>query len=395
MNLFLQFGHGMMEICRELVETMPDTSVILSPRDLDNGQIERFSAELVKLGGSTLVDPQLYAPRSDHHKLTSHDYWPQQYSTAAAHWPSILKNLWDLNQRAQTNAFILPGLFCERVDSLYLNMHEDFISMAAKYPGPKLATLCLSSETLRFQDQVDQLLSRVEAWEVAGFYVIPEHPEGDYLVDDPLWLSNLMILCAGLKLQKKEVVLGYSNHQMLCMACAGVDALASGTFMNVRSFTLNKFFTPDPEDKKRRKKWYYCPQALSEIDPTFLDVAFQRNMLKALAPLPEYNSAFADVLFSGAVPTTTSYNDSASFKHYLACLRSQCRMASLPSYGERLTYQRTMLLNASKTIIFMHKHGVRGQKRDFEEFIDVNISTLDTFDSDKGFLLNRLPAIYR
>jgi len=40
MNLFLQFGYGMMEHCRELVPSMPGTTVILSPRDLNENQIE-------------------------------------------------------------------------------------------------------------------------------------------------------------------------------------------------------------------------------------------------------------------------------------------------------------------------------------------------------------------
>lgn len=383
-----------MSLCRELIPIMPDASVIFSPRDLNDNQIEKFSREVVGLGGSSLVDPQLYAPRSDHQKLTSHAYWPQQYSTASAHWKTVLKSLWDLNQRAETSQFILPSLFCDRVNRLYLDMQEDIVSKAREYPGKKLATLCLSAEALRFQDQIGQLLSQTETWDVNGFYVIAEHPGGDYLVEDPLWLSNLMVLCSGLKIQSKAVILGYSNHQMLCMACAGIDALASGTWMNVRSFTLDKFFSPDLDDNKRKKTWYYCPQALSEIAPEFLDVAFQRNMLRALAPLPEYQSSFADILFSGAIPTTTGYNEPSSFRHYLACLHSQCRMVSQSSYQARVNYQRKMLSDAAKMIAFMHKHGVRGQKRDFDEFVDINLSALDTFDSDKSFLLNRLPAIF-
>lgn len=390
MKLYFQFGHGMMGICRDLLPEMSDSSVILSPRDLTESQIENFGADIINMGGNTLLDPQLYAPRCDHHKLTAHTYWPQNYSTASMDHDCVLSNLKALNIKAQTSAFILPGLYCDRVTDLWLNIHEDIINASNNYPGRKLGTLCLSPETIRFQDQLEQLLLKTEHWNIDGYYLIAAHPDGEYLVDDPVWLSNLMSFCAGLKLQNKEVILGYSNHQMLLCACAGIDAMASGTWMNVRSFTLDKFFTPDPDDIKRKRTWYYCPQALTEVKPEFLDIAFQRSILKSLAPLPEYKSQYAHMLFSGAIPTTTAYNEPISFKHYLSCVYHQCKTASKKSFEETTTNQRKSLENAGKLIDFMHKHGVRGQKRDFEDYIDVNLSAIDTFEADKGFLLKRL-----
>jgi len=390
MKLYLQFGHGMMKLCREMLPDMPDSTVILSPRDLDENQIEKLSSDIIKVNGTTLLDPQLYAPRADHSKLTSHTYWPSDYSTANMDYNQLLPALKELNEKAQTDAFILPGLYCERVTDIWLNIHDDIVNAASRYSDKKLGTLCLSAETIRFQDQLDQILLKTEEWDLDGYYVIADHPDGEYLVDDPVWLSNLLSFCAGLKLQKKEVVLGYSNHQILISSIAGIDALASGTWMNVRSFTLDKFFTPDPDDIKRKRTWYYCPQALTEVKPEFLDIAFQRSILNSLAPFSEYNSQYANMLFSGAIPTTTAYNEPASFKHYLSCLYSQCKMVSKESFDETVSYQRKLLKDAGKLINFMHKHGVRGQRRDFEDYVDVNLSAIDTFEADKGFLMKRM-----
>jgi len=390
MKLYLQFGHGMMRLCRELLPQMPGSAVILSPRDLKESQIETFGSDIIKIGRTTLLDPQLYAPRCDHRKLTNHVYWPKDYSTSSMNYNDVLLKLRELNNKAQTSAFILPGLYCERLTDIWLNIHDDIVNAATNYSGKKIGTLCLSAETMRFQDQLDTLLEKTEEWELDGYYVIAAHPNGEYLVDDPLWLSNLLSFCAGLKLQKKEVILGYSNHQMLACASAGIDALASGTWMNVRSFTLDKFFTPDPDDIKQKRTWYYCPQALTEVKPEFLDIAFQRSILKSLAPLPEYNSHYADMLFSGAIPTTTAYNEPTSFKHYLSCLHSQCGIASKISFDDTINHQRKILKDAKKLIDFIHKHGVRGQKRDFEDYIDVNLSAIDTFEADKSFLLKRM-----
>jgi len=110
MKLYLQFGHGMMGLCRDLLPDMPGSTVILSPRDLNETQIENLGKNITCSGGTTLLDPQLYAPRCDHQKLTKHTYWPADYSTGNIDYNTVLSALKTLNDRANTSAFILPGL---------------------------------------------------------------------------------------------------------------------------------------------------------------------------------------------------------------------------------------------------------------------------------------------
>ena len=43
MNLFLQMGHGMMELSRRLIPKMTNPSVILSPRDLKEAQMINYA----------------------------------------------------------------------------------------------------------------------------------------------------------------------------------------------------------------------------------------------------------------------------------------------------------------------------------------------------------------
>jgi hypothetical protein len=43
MELYLQFGYGMMALSRELVEEWEGGTVILSPRDLTSDQCQRLS----------------------------------------------------------------------------------------------------------------------------------------------------------------------------------------------------------------------------------------------------------------------------------------------------------------------------------------------------------------
>jgi len=107
MDFYLQFGYGMMEHCRHLIQSWDGGSVILSPRDLEENQLERIGSDIIRLGGTTLLDPQLYNPRANHHRLIQHDYWPDEYSTGilsgGAILSDIISKLKDLNDKSQTN----------------------------------------------------------------------------------------------------------------------------------------------------------------------------------------------------------------------------------------------------------------------------------------------------
>lgn len=53
MDLYLQFGHGMMEHSRHLVRSWGGGTVILSPRDLERKQLVKLSEEIrVMKGGA-------------------------------------------------------------------------------------------------------------------------------------------------------------------------------------------------------------------------------------------------------------------------------------------------------------------------------------------------------
>ena len=82
MELFLQFGHGMMEHSKHLIGKWGGGTVILSPRDLELPQMIKLSGELQKISGNVMLDPQFYLPHADHERLTAHSFWPQDYSTA-------------------------------------------------------------------------------------------------------------------------------------------------------------------------------------------------------------------------------------------------------------------------------------------------------------------------
>lgn len=111
----------------------------------------------------------------------------------------------DINENIGTSSIILPGFYSDTVNSTWLRYHEMIIESVESVQKEKLATICLSEYSLKDYDSITYLLTQAESWPVDGFYIIPEHPKAEYLVSNPIWLLNLLILCAFLKNQQKKL----------------------------------------------------------------------------------------------------------------------------------------------------------------------------------------------
>lgn len=380
---------------RELLSQWGGGGVILSPRDLDQSQLLRVARESQKAHAEVLLDPQCYAHDADHGRLVAHNYWKMFRSTStnalvAGGFTSVLQELAALAQQLGVRRHILPGMLAATVDDDWLDLHEDIVRSARTcFSGePVLATVALSCAALCDERQVESVVERAAQWNVDGYYVVAETP-GPYLVDNPVWVANLLILVSGLQLTGRPVVVGYCNHQMLCLASAGASIIASGTWLNVRAFPPDKFYVADSDDISRRTIWYYCPQSLSEYKINFLDIALRGGQLNAMKPDPALNSRYADPLFAGPQPTSVQWGEQNSFRHYLTCLRSQTRMSRLPMFQATMDTHRRLLDGAEAMLRQLRANGVLGGDRDFMQHIDVNRSALTVLDNARGPLLRR------
>jgi hypothetical protein len=174
-DLHLQFGFGMMGHCCWLVEQWGGGTVILSPRDLEPEQLPRLSSDVTRLvGGSVLLDPQLYLPHSDHERLQRHVYWPRDYETTTF-WqePALaqfVSRLVRLNLSLQTREFIVPGLLTSEVDDIWVSSQRVIIEeVASRDTGlPLLSTIALTADAVRSQDLISSILEASEASKVRG-----------------------------------------------------------------------------------------------------------------------------------------------------------------------------------------------------------------------------------
>jgi hypothetical protein len=396
MELYLQFGHGMMEHCRHLVKSWGSGTVILSPRDLKRKQLVTLSDDIRALpGGHVLVDPQFYVPRSDHHRLTAHDYWPDAYETngffGGSGMQTLMSTVLQLNQDLGCAASILPGLMATSIDDDWLATLRATAEHAAKLSPnlPLYATVALGSDAVRDTAGIQDVLAEFEQLEVEGAYLLFEHPGGDYIVQDPVWLANALELCAGLRLLGKSVVVGYANHALLCLGAASINAIASGTWMNVRAFSPDRFLAADEDEVKRKAVWYYDSSSLSEYKPAFLDMAQQRGVLASMAPPVAYASTYAAPLFSGVQPSSVGFGEQEAFRHYLQCMQRQAGGVRAVSFDATVSGLRQTLDAAERQAQRLAQNGVLPQLRGFSDAFDPVRSALASLEATRGPTLRR------
>lgn len=396
MEMYLQFGYGMMEHCRSMIRDWGGGTVVLSPRDLNPLQLNSLASSIRTVGGELLLDPQFYLPYADHERLVSHDYWPKEYDSGGF-WngtdlATLVSKLRSLNSELGCAKFILPSLFGAPADEDWLARQVAVLDEAEAQQidlGSTLATVALCADTVRSLEKIHEILDASNNWRVGGIYLVCEHPSSGYLVDDPIWLSNVLDLTAGFRLKGLKVVIGYCNQQMLIAACAGATAIASGTWMNVRSFPPDKFRKQYEDEIRKRTRWYYCPQSLSEFKIPFLDIAMQQGVLGQLRTDESFARSYAEILFQGPQPSTVEFTEQAAFRHYLRCLRSQTVEAQRPTFEETITAHEQILDTAESLLEQLHGVGVTGGDRDFLDMIDVNRAALAVLRSNRGPILRR------
>lgn len=391
MEFYIQMGHGMRAMCVELIKKWESGTVILSPVNIAPEKIIDVAKKIQKYNGETLLDPQLYLPRENHKNLICYDYWPKGNVTLIERGAcdSIIKPLIDLNAKIGTTKLILPSFLGSQIDDTWNALQESIISCALRYVqrNPIFHTLALSKEVLSDDSQIENIISYVTNWNITGLYLACQHPEHTYLVENPVWISNLMALVSGLKRLNKKVILGYANHQMLCLGLCKCDAIASGNFLNTRWFKKDRFEVPDEDSTGRRALWYYSPQALSEYKIAYLDLAQGAHLLETLKPTIDMISEYSEMIFTTQKPTSSTYGESASQKHYIHSLKKQCEKIVKSSYRETLTNYLNMLTTAEKILSACNAKGIRCKERDFSPALDANNAAVQAHNDALGFVL--------
>ena len=396
MRLYLQFGHGMMAHTRELLSAWGGGGVILSPRDLTAAQVQKMALHVRDLNCEALIDPQCFAHDGDHHRLLTHEYFqkyrenPSESFQGGIGTAVLLKSLAEFAKSSGVCKHILPAPLANPVNDDWFAFQENIIEEAPSHFGNDalIATIAISNQSMLDDAQVESVVERASQWNVHGFYLVLES-DSAYLVENPIWVANVLILASGLKLLKKEVLVGYANHQLLPLGATKADVMASGTWLNVRAFPIEKFYSADEEDQSRRATWYYCPRNFSEYKLPFLGVAKRMGLLNKMRPEPAIESKYSDPLFSGADPSSINWGEQNAFRHYLTCLRVQVSDVAKEGFDVTLDTYKSQLDSAEALLSELRQKGVYGQDRDFHAALETNRSALVIFKEARGERLRR------
>ena len=391
MEFYIQLGYGMMRMVNELLEFWDNCSVILSPRDLNEDQIIRLAENINNYDGRVLIDPQFFLPRADHPRLVAHSYWPRDYDTdgfSDSNRNSMISSLVELNNSAQSSVLIAPGERANEISDIWIHSQMELLECCKSMSDlPVYQTLCLSSDVITSNQQIAFLIQELSNNIADGYYLIAEHPNGEYLVTNPVWISNLLDLAISLQKMGGKVIVGYSNQQQLILSCGNIHGIASGNWMNVRSFPLEKFLSGYSELIKRRGVWYYHPQTYSEINLPSLDIAVRLGFRDQMIANP--GSEFSDILFSIPQPSASGWNEPFAFRHYLDVMMQQVNQSVLGTYQLTLENYQRRLVEAEDLLNVLRARGITGKGRDFLSCVIPQRAALAVLESTHGSYLRR------
>lgn len=119
-----------------------------------------------------------------------------------------------------------------------------------------------------------------------------------------------------------------------------------------------------------------------------LDVAFNRGFLDSFMPLGDFRNPYSEMLFSGALPSSTQFNETRSFMHYLHCMKILCDSLTLDTYEDTKERFAFILDNSELKIREYTTKGMRSQNRDFGVGLESLRIAAAAIDEDYGFRLS-------
>lgn len=285
----VQLGAQGEGIARETVENGFAKGVVISPISITASNARSFAEEIQQAGGVVLFDPQWYNPRSTDYNLQSYSYYDyggsgegffdesSGYETSVFEDPDRLKEFSDTLAAYQddidVDAFIAPSVmlnnFTDANMRFWQDMTNSFIDSAkSKDPDKEIyASIPLVLDTLSEKPQRANLLNWVTSVDVDGFY-ITAHKEGtkDYPLTGRDSLYSYLNLIKNLKLNRFNVIIGYTHHVAHLLLAAGADAFASGHYINTRVFDKNEWESDGDENGGGQPVIrYYSDHLLNEI----------------------------------------------------------------------------------------------------------------------------------
>lgn len=389
MFLFQQ-GHGMLKLVEEFAEEYDDLGIILSPKNCNNNQMINWVSKFRRKGLNLFFDPQFYEPRTDLDKISSFPYWPQNFQTVDLDMQVFCNDVIDYqaNQLGLSN-IIIPGRFTNNITDSWLELNHRLAQTASEYEGGEsltlFSTIALGPDVISNNDLLNSIIDEVVNYPVQGVYLIYEHPRNQFLIQDEVYIYNLLEAILSLSLNRKKVIIGYSNQQTLLFYAAGIEAIATGNFKNVRHFSHENFYYSEPTPIKR-EPWYFDGKTFGEYRIPQLSLAYRRGLENLFGP----ETSSTEALLNSDNPASIVWKEKDSFIHYFKLMIDYIDQISTINKNERADHIVEMFENIESNINDLNNNGFDIGFRGFNTSITPTLHALRSFKIDKQVLINSL-----
>ena len=254
MSAYLQMGHHSRNLIGEK-DLDEFTGIILSPVNRRReGLIEDVPAFRSEKEYDVVLDPQLYFPRSEMGKLSSHPYFPNDFDTADLSqiqwWYNVNLDIAKYCQSLNVNTVVAPSFKPRKwnIDYFdYICTISNHLKKQLNKSGIRVLTPIFLDPSSDDLDDIYKIASVMSKAETDGFYIIADtgkNPRRE--IQDELTLTNYLKLIYELSTSlRKPILVSHASAEMVLLKCAGATSCASGKFFNLRRFTPSRYSKSD------------------------------------------------------------------------------------------------------------------------------------------------------
>ena len=221
MEFGIQVGNRLQCVTSTLAKAWGNSTVVLSPRTFrtpKSGNLEenvvRLSTKLKALSSTVMFDPIMYTEDNVIRQLRAMPYFQASNGDLGSNYRDVVTSLMHLSERCGAEEVILPSHTLNNYDIAWDNLQRSMVDFGARAKNPSkiIPTIALAPGVVKNSSAIEAIAETAHTWGASKVYLVCEHPQNYYLVDDPHWLTNVMRLVAWLKLSGVSVLMGYASH---------------------------------------------------------------------------------------------------------------------------------------------------------------------------------------
>jgi hypothetical protein len=201
----------------------------------------------------SILDPQLYFPKSERGKLRTWEYFPNDFDSADQTnfnwWKTICDILINTCERVGASHVCSPCVVPAKFSSDYYKFCVDvgnYIYGLAQQQGKgSYQTAIIDYNTIKDAGEAEMIASILSQTDGESIYLILRSDiEPRRELSDSDSLTGVMKLIRLLKDTEINVFVGFCSSEFVLWKYAGAEMLATGKFFNLRRFTSSRFDEP-------------------------------------------------------------------------------------------------------------------------------------------------------